>query len=390
VPAGTAGEGHKLPSVSEYGEAERAKDPLRDPGLLTAWRRLAEGRENPFLTPEWFRTSLEAYPDERPHPIVWRRDGEVRGVLPLVAVSRGPLRLLRFAGARRADWMGPACAPADERAMAEAVALLLARERSAWSAIRLDRVDAGCSWPAALGQVPAGGLSVAPRLREDVLPYIEFDERGYEGYLADRSRNFRSQLGRRRRKLEREHDLRFRVTESVADLDADLDTFFALHDERWASRGGTSSQDSAARRHLRLFAAAALERGWLRLWFAEADDAPAAAWYGWRIGGRYCYALAGLKQAFEASALGTVLLSHTIEQAAAEGAAVYDLMWGDEGYKARFETGRRQAGSWMLSPHHHPAGIVIAAAVGSRRALDRLPPAAKRPLARARKAVRRG
>ena len=34
-----------------------------------------------------------------------------------------------------------------------------------------------------------------------------------------------------------------------------------------------------------------------------------------------------------------------LEQAAAEGAPIYDLMWGDEGYKTRFETGRREAGA---------------------------------------------
>ena len=143
--------------------------------------------------------------------------------------------------------------------------------------------------------------SAATRGRDDVLPFIDFGEGGYEGYLAARSRNFRSQLGRRRRKLEREHGLAFRMTPDPAALEADLDTFFALHDERFASRGEPSSQDEARRRHLRLFAGAALERGWLRLWIAEADGDPAAAWYGWRIGERYCYALAGLGRATRSS-----------------------------------------------------------------------------------------
>lgn len=364
------------------------RNQLGEPSLVAAWRGLAELRENPFLTPEWYRASIEAYPDERPAAIAWRAEGEVRGVLPLVAVSKGPLKLLRFAGARRGDWFTPACRPADEEAMGADCATLLERERG-WQAIRLDRVESGSVWPAALRLGDRAGIAVAPRRREDVLPYVEFDQRGYNGYLADRSRNFRSQLGRRRRRLEREHGLAFRLTATPTELEADLDTFFRLHDDRWRRRGGSTLEAPSARRHLRLFAAAALERGWLRLWTAEADGEPAASWYGWRIGDRYCYALAGLGAEYERHGLGTVLLAHTIEQAATEGAAVYDLMWGDEGYKERFETGRRRVATWMVTRRRHPARVAVAAGVRSARALEGLPPSLRQPLGKLRQAAGR-
>ncbi|HYC80727.1 MAG TPA: GNAT family N-acetyltransferase [Solirubrobacterales bacterium] len=370
--------------MTDRGHAEVTPDALADEAIVESWRGLAELRSNPFLTPEWSRTALVAYPDEEPATVVWRRDGEVRGVLPLVVRWRGLLELLRFPAARRADWVTPACRPEDEVAMGHAVAAFFAERWGSRQALRLDRLDAGCAWPGPL----LGGELAALAGRDDVLPFVAFGDDGFEGYLAGRSRNFRSQLGRRRRKLEREHDLAFRASADPGSLEADLDLFFALHDERFASRGEASSQDEAARRHLRLFAAAALERGWLRLWIAEADGAPAAAWYGWRIGERYCYALAGLKQEFEKLALGTVLLAHTIEQAAAEGAAIYDLMWGDEGYKERFETGRREARTWTLTRRRGAARLVIGAGGRSRRALTSLPPELKRPLARVAGAVR--
>jgi CelD/BcsL family acetyltransferase involved in cellulose biosynthesis len=355
--------------VREGAQAEVIEESaLRDDALAAAWRRLAELRENPFLTPEWYWAWLEANLGEEPFAIAWRVDGEVRGVLPLVRVAKGPARLLRFAGARRGDWFTPACSIEDEPAMAAACAELLKRERGAWQLLRLDRIDAGSSWPQALWTADAKG-SIAPAgpRRTDVLPFIRFDEDGYEGYLAGRSRNFRSQLGRRRRKLEREHGLAFRMTTDAERLDADFETFFRLHEERWKERGGSSSGSEEVKRFHREFAAAALERGWLRLWTAEADGAPAAAWYGWRIGGRYCYSLSGLSDRYEPLALGTVLLAHTIEQAAAEGATVFDLMWGDEGYKRRFETGRRDAASWVLGRRRHPAQLAAAA----RTALER-------------------
>ncbi|HEX2096852.1 MAG TPA: GNAT family N-acetyltransferase [Solirubrobacterales bacterium] len=331
-----------------------------DAATVDRWRELAELRENPFLTPEWCSAWLETHPGEDPFLVLWTPGGELRGVLPLVAVRRGGVRLLRFAGARRGDWFEPACRRDDEPAMAAACAELLATERRRWQLLRLDRIDRASVWPEALWGAGETLAPARPR-RTDVLPFISFGDDGWDAYLAGRSRNFRSQLGRRRRKLEREHGLDFRLTEDQAALEADFDVFLALHEERWSRRGGSSSGAEDAKRFQRRFAAEALRRGWLRLWIAEADGAPAAAWYGWRVGGRYCYALSGLAERFEPLGLGTVLLAHTIERAAAEGASVYDLMWGDEKYKRRFETGRREAATWVLGRRRHPARFAAAA-----------------------------
>jgi CelD/BcsL family acetyltransferase involved in cellulose biosynthesis len=324
--------------------------------LVDRWRELAELRENPFLTPEWFGAWLSTNPGERPFVLLWRQAGELRGVLPLVDAGKGRLR---FAGARRGDWFTPACALADEAEMGRDCAELLGRERSAWSSLRLDRIDIASAWPQALWGDGSPLAPARPR-RADVLPFVELGEGGYEGYMAARSRNFRSQLNRRRRKLERDHGLAFRLVEDPARLESDFETFLRLHEERWEERGGSSSGDQSAQLFQRRFAALALERGWLRLWIAEADGEPAAAWYGWRIGNRYCYALSGFQRRYEPLSIGTVLLAHTIERAAAEGATLYDLMWGDEDYKRRFETGRRQAETWVLGRRRHPVTAVEA------------------------------
>lgn len=357
--------------------------PELDSDLATAWRQLAELRENPFLTPEWYSSWLATHPDEQPFAIVWRDGDAVRGVLPLVREGKR----LRFAGARRGDWFTPACEPTDEGAMAAACAELLERERGEWQLIQLDRIDCASTWPRAL--TTAGGALRVRRQRSDVLPYVGFGEDGYEGYWAGRSRNFRSQVGRRRRKLEREHGLVFRMTADATELDKDLETFFVLHEERWEERGGTSALSEDAKAMHRRFAGHALQRGWLRLWVAEADGAPAAAWYGWRIAGRYCYSLSGLSSRYEDLALGNVLLAHTIEQAAAEGSRVYDLMWGDEGYKKRFETDRREAESWIVGRRGTPAWSAAVALDGLTAGARRLPPGLREPAKRLYRAASR-
>lgn len=360
---------------------------LRDEALLSAWRDLAVSRENPFLTPEWFQVATEVLPEEAPFAIAWWAGEELRGVLPLVAAAVGPMTILRFPNHRRGDWFGPLCRPEDEVAMAADCAEVLEREGHGWDAIRLDRVDLDSAWPQALAR-QAEKISVGPRRRTDDLPFIELGEAGYEGYLASRSRNFRSQLGRRRRRLEREHGLSFRMTATPGELDADLDAFFRLHDERWDPKGGSTMGTSTSREGLRRFAAATQELGWLRLWIAEADGGPAAAWYGWRIGDRYCYSLAGFSSQYEQLGLGGVLLAHTIEAAAAEGATTYDLMWGDEDYKKRFETGRRSAGTWLMGGSL-PTRTAISAGVRSVHALEALPPGVREPLRQVRRALRK-
>lgn len=84
-----------------------------------------------------------------------------------------------------------------------------------------------------------------------------------------------------------------------------------------------------------------------------------------------------------------VLLAHPIEQAASEGVAVYDLMWGDESYKGRFETGRRQVATWLLSRRGHPVRAPIGLDVRIARAAEGLSLELMQPPGRVRRAVRR-
>jgi len=177
------------------------------------------------------------------------------------------------------------------------------------------------------------------------------------------------------------------MTSTPAELQADLDHFFRLHEERWRDRGGSSALSIDAKAFHRRFAAAALERGWLRLWVAEAGGSPAAAWYGWRVGNRYLYSLSGLSGRFEPYGLGTVLLARTIEKAAEEGASVYDLMWGDEEYKQRFETGRRHVATWVIGRRWHPLRNTAIATDRFAGHASRLPPRARTPLKRAYSAL---
>jgi CelD/BcsL family acetyltransferase involved in cellulose biosynthesis len=345
-------------------------------GFRDAWQSLAVERENPFLSPQWY----DAWHDrdrERPRLLVWRRQpgGAVAGVLPLVLERRGGLRALRFAGARRGDWFGLACAVGDEPAMARACEDALTGRDADWDTITLPRMIC------ASGE-DGGGRLLRSTGTVDVLPYLDLSD-GYDGWLATRSRNFRSQLGRRRRRADRDHALAFRVTGPDDDLTARMEELFGLHDARRTAAGGEGLLPRSAKdAHIR-FARLARAEGWLRLYAMDLDGETVAAWYGWTVGRRCCYAMSGFDPASERAAVGTLMLAHTIESAAAEGALVYDMLWGDEDYKSRFETGRRSAHT-LVAGRGARGKAVVAGQRASSRVRGSLPAPLKDRLRRVR------
>jgi CelD/BcsL family acetyltransferase involved in cellulose biosynthesis len=353
--------------------------------LVPEWRRLAVARANAFITPDWYLAWLRANPGEVEPWVFALRDGagELTALLPLTRSTVKPFRL-RLAGSSLGDVFEPVAAdPADEHALLEALGLALDQDRS-WRSLLLENVPAEADWLDGLKQ--AGSrlhLTPIPH-RDEVLPSIPLAGGDWDAYLAKRSRNFRSQLGRKLRGLEREGEVGFRLSEGRDRLEPDMQAFFKLHDARWEGRGGSQALTARSREFHLDFAAAALQNGWLRLWLLELDSAPIAAWYGWSLGGRYAYYLAGFDQSWSRYSVGQLLLAHTIESAFAEGADTYDLLLGSEDYKARFAEASREVETVAVTRRWSKDRVAVRAESLARRAADGLTPgvraAIKRPL----------
>lgn len=349
--------------------------------LVEEWRLLAVRRGNAFVTPEWLFAWLRHY-DDRASPFVITvrsGDGELAGIVPLVLSTRRRSGWLSFAGANLGDYFHPVCAPGDERAVIRAAAAALATHKCDWSAVVLHNVDQASPWPGDLVRHAPIALA-AVHDQPQVLPYIDLGDHTWSTYLATRSRNFRGQLNRKLHRIEREHDVRFRRTSDPGSLDRDIATFFRFHDLRWDERGGSSVSTERARAALRDFAAAALQRDWLRLWFLDLDGEAVAAWYGWQIGGRYVYYLAGFDPVWSRHSVGLILLAYTIRDAFETGATEYDMLLGNEEYKARFATGKRTVRTVVITRSMHPSRAVAALDMGLRRAGRLLPSRLRDPV----------
>src|SRR3954468_12168883 len=329
--------------------------------LRAEWTALAEQSRNIFATPEWAETWREHYaPGAHLRLLACRdRGGALRALWPHYVAARGPVRVVRLAGHGPADELGPACAPEDRAFAAAALRDALTSRRLGAPALLAERLAGDLAWPALLG-----GRS----LHREASPVIPTGGRSWEEYLAGQSRNFREQAGRRRRKLEREHEIAITMTEDPGALAADMDTLVALHEQRWA--GGESDSFAGVNGAFhRAFAAVALERGWLRLWIRRADGEPVAAWHGFRFGGVDSFYQSGRDPSWDRASVGFVLMAHTVRLAFEDGMAEYRLLRGEEGYKGRWAAEDRPVEIVVAAatPLARPAIAAAARLTGSRR-----------------------
>jgi CelD/BcsL family acetyltransferase involved in cellulose biosynthesis len=290
-------------------------------------------------------------------------DGRVAGILPLRLASARGLRVLRFIGHGPADEQSPICAAADRQAVAQAFARVL-DERDGWDICLAERLPEG--WAAELG-----GLV----LSREPSPEVELTSSDWDEFLGSRSANFRQQVRKFERRLIRDHGLRYRLADDPGRLDADLSTLFELHAARWGAETSAFPDELVA--FHRELAAAALEAGWLRLWFAELEGRPAAAWYGYRLGGAEWFYQQGRDPAWERSSVGFVLTAHTIREAVNDGVGRYRFLRGGEDYKMRFATSEPSVETVAVT-----AGPKGAAVLAGIRAARHLPSGLRRPVGR--------
>jgi CelD/BcsL family acetyltransferase involved in cellulose biosynthesis len=337
-------------------------DSLRDD-----WEALAERSGSVFATWEWNATWWRHFAAGRELRTVASYDdsGRLAAILPLYLSSRRPLRVLRFLGHGPGDELQPVCAPED-RGLA-AAALREELSRGGADVLLAERMPAAEGW---------AGLVGGRVLRRESSPVLPIGGRSWDEYLAERSRNFREQARRRERKLAREHELRYRMTDDPARLEDDLTTLFRLHEARWGKRGSGALAGQRERFH-RDFAAQALERGWLRLVFLEVEGKAAAAWYGLRYAGADWFYQAGRDPAWDGYSAGFVLMVHTIRTAFENGMREYRLLRGEEEYKGRFAGDDPGLDTVVLS--RGPAGR---AAIGVARAGLHAPGPLRRAFAR--------
>jgi CelD/BcsL family acetyltransferase involved in cellulose biosynthesis len=293
--------------------------------LREDWTPLASRSGNVFATQEFLSVWWRHFGPRETRPLVAaarEENGRLAAIVPLYRWRTRPARVVRVLGHGPGDGLGP-IVPADGTAAADALREALAQLPGGFDLFLGEQLPAGSGLAEALG---------ARIVSSEGSPVLGLGYTSWEEFLATKRRNFREQAGRRERKLFREHRCRFRLADDAGRLQDDVGILFSLHDARWEGAHTPFRDHEAFHRE---FAARALERGWLRLWFLEVDGEPRAAWLGYRFAGAESYFQSGRDPTWDNASVGFVLLIHTIREALADGMLEYRFLRGGERYKYR-------------------------------------------------------
>jgi CelD/BcsL family acetyltransferase involved in cellulose biosynthesis len=341
------------------------------------WRRLAVDRGNAFLTPEWYRAWVEGAEEQSPLVVVARRDdGELAGVMPLVLDASSRPKALRYGGAGYGDQFGIAARPEDDVEIAAAAIEALERAVSPCPMLVLQRISLESEWPAAMAAASRRRLAAIAESRAE-LPHVSVKGVDWEGYLAGRSQKFRRRIARGLERSLQRDGISFSVRETTdpAALPDDLATLFRLHALRHPGQKSSIAQQRV-RDGLSRFAAAALERGWLRLRILEIEGQEAAATLCWHLGPSYAFYTGGFDPAWSERRPGLLMMNLTVRSAIEEGVDDIDLLLGSEAYKWRFAPDARQVHTVILVGAARPTRLLVSGEAAARRYgrwLQRLP-----------------
>ena len=315
--------------------------------LREEWGPLALASRNIFSTYEWVSIWQRHFGTSRRLFTATGRDsaGRLVALVPLSVAAQGPLRIVRFAGNGPADQLGPVCYPSDRPLAAAALREALDRLPTRWDVFLGTQLAIDEHWTGLIG----GRL-----MRRQSSPVLRPGTDKWDSHLVGTGSKLLREARRKERQLARGRTLRYRLADDQDRLPQDLDRLFALHRLRWQAESPFSLNEAFHHE----FAAVALERGWLRLWFLELDGEAIAAQYGMRYADSESSYQHGRDPRLPHSSLGTLLLIHAMAKAFESGAAEYRFLRGPEPYKYRLANADEGLAT-MAIPH----GAIGAAAV---------------------------
>jgi len=274
---------------------------------------------------------------------IWEasHEGNVVAYVPLVRTGYGG-RTYRFLGSGPTDYLQPIVC---DHARVDVFAALQQRiSQQAFFDWMDCRDDLGVTFP--YPQKVATKRSVCLQLD---LPET------FEAYVQGLGKSLRYDV----RKALRDPALtvRFATPETIAN---DLDTFFALHHQRWTKRGLPGAFFAKTKRFHHAFAPSALKEG--LLWLTLLDHTPPSgstktigAVYALQHGRRVHFYQSGFDPEAKALSPGTALVAAIIRRAIEEGKTTFDFLRGDEPYKRRWKPQRTVHGDrWV----HHDGSLL--------------------------------
>ncbi len=324
------------------------------------WDRLADTVL--FRSFDWQRLWWEHYgqldPRRQLHLIVVRDDSRGEqgclAIAPLMierTVTRGTVVRWLGNGEVCSDHLSLLVSPGHETAVAQALADHLLGDR-AWDLLQLDAVDEGDPAVAALAKALDQRACATRETNTGNCWTIELPD-DWEAFLALQSKSHRKQLRQAYDRVVATPRAQWHLASTPSELHQGWSLFVDLHQRRRESLGepGCFASVQFGQFHREL-AQLLLSRDQLRLSWLELDGVPVAAEYHFAVA-RTTFAYQGgvdpKRLRDEPGRLSTIV---TIRHALAEGHRRFDLLRGDEPYKAHWRaTPRATYRLEAVAPH---------------------------------------
>jgi CelD/BcsL family acetyltransferase involved in cellulose biosynthesis len=315
--------------------------------LAAEWDELAAACALPMCAPAWalawWRNLAPPGSELCIHAV---RDGSRLVALAPWFIQTGARRRVdvRFLGAEMSDRVDVLCVAGREEQAARALTDALGTLDRAVDVVAFEALEAASEWPLRLAKL----VRTHPRARYyrgsiRPAPVVNLPTSTPAEWFAGRSRNFRSEMGRLRRRLERAGG----GVRALADGDERAEAIgalLALHARRWEDRAPSNLTRPGVEGLLRE-AASALGPERLRLWVAELDGQLISVQLFAATGGEVKYWNGGWSEEHAALKPSMLAILAALEDAISRGERRLDLGAGRHPYKLRFANGE-DALSW--------------------------------------------
>jgi CelD/BcsL family acetyltransferase involved in cellulose biosynthesis len=293
--------------------------------LVSEWEHLARSTgASPFLWPGWFGAWWRAFGRGRLRLITVYEDGQLVGVLPLRKV-RGTLSSTTNYHTPLFGFLA-----ANEIAASHLSRALFSQRTHRVDLSFLSPTDSGVSLACVAAKTARYKVLTESK---QVAPYV--DTRGaWEDYEGGLRRKFRSELRRRRRRLEEEGQLTLEVSDGTQKLSELLEEGFQIEDSGWKGAGQTSiNSHRSTRRFYTEVAHWAAEHDWLRLAFLRLDGRGIAFDYCLEHNGVHYLLKTGFDPAYRQYAPGMIIRHLMLARAFSNDISTYNFLGADYGWK---------------------------------------------------------
>lgn len=302
--------------------------------LVPEWERLAQHTNaSPFLWPGWISAWWRAFGAGQLQIIAAHENGHLTGVVPLRR-RHGTLHSLSNYHTPLFGFLA-----ADDGTLKQVSQALFSERPRRIDLSYLSSTDIGIP----LVRV-AASLAHYVTLTESrrVAPYVDTSE-AWETYESGLRRKFRSELRRRRRRLEEEGRLTLEVSDGTEGLSELLEEGFRVEGSGWKGAHGTSiNSHPATRRFYTEVAQWASERDWLRLVFLRLDGRALAFDYCLEHDGTHYLLKTGYDPAYRRFAPGMIIRHLMLARAFSGQISTYDFLGEDYGWKQEWTSTQQE------------------------------------------------